>query len=55
MNLDSETVRLTLDAVAHVGADNFYDRVDYYIQHLPNLSYAMALTMAVYEINKEIN
>lgn len=55
MNLDPETVRLTLNAVTHVGADNFYDRVDYYRQTLPNLSYEIALTLAVHEINKETN
>lgn len=55
MNLDPETVRFTLKAITHVGPSEFYDIVDYYIQQLPNLSYEMALTMAVHEINKEIN
>lgn len=53
MNIDPNTVRLTMNALAAVGAEEFYNRVDYYIQTLPNLPYEMALSLAVHEINKE--
>ena len=55
MSLHPETVRLTLKAISHAGSTEFYDLVDYYRQSLPNLSYEMALTLAVHEINKEID
>ena len=55
MSLDPETVRLTLKAITHAGPSGFYDLVDYYRQTLSNLSYETALTLAVHEINKEIN
>jgi hypothetical protein len=55
VGLDPETVRLTLQAISHAGSTKFYDRVDYYRQTLPNLSYEIALTLAVHEINKETN
>lgn len=55
MNLDPETVHLTLRAVSYKGITEFYDLVDYYRQKIPNLSYEMALTLAVYETLKSID
>lgn len=55
MNLDPKTVRLTLNALSHAGTTEFYNLVDDYRQKLPNLSYEMALTLAVYETLKSID
>ena len=51
--LDPNTIRRTLSALAHVGPTDFYDQVDYYVQHNPNMTYEMALVLVVHEITKD--